>query len=399
MTLATRNPLHACMVAYTFYEGDGRVIRYARAIVEAGGSCDAIALRRPGQPAEEVIDGVRVFRIQYREKNERGKLTYLWRVLAFLFRSTWALARRHRERPYDLVHVHSVPDFEVFAALPAKLRGARVILDIHDIVPEFYAAKFSTGTDSLVFRLLVWMERASAAFANHVIIANDLWRDRLVARSVPEDKCTSIINYPDVSTFRPGLRQRSADGRFLLMYPGSLNHHQGLDIAIRAVAKVRPEIPGIAFDIYGEGPERGNLGKLVAELGLQDVVHLRGTRPLSQIAKLMADADLAVVPKRNDSFGGDAFSTKILEFMAVGVPLVVAETRVDKHYFDERLLRFFRPDDADDLARAILEAWRNPADTLARAQEASAFVAENNWDVKRSVYLEITRRLTESRDD
>lgn len=385
------------MVAYTFYETDGRVMRYAKALVEAGCTCDAIVLRRPGQPAEEVIDGVRVLRVQYREKNERGKLTYFRRILAFLFRSAWAVRRAHRDRKYDLLHVHSVPDFEVFAALPARLGGARVILDVHDIVPEFYAAKFGTAKDGLVFRLLVLTERASAAFADHVIIANDLWRARLVGRSVPENKCTSIINYPDLDTFRPGLRQRGTDGRYLLAYPGSLNHHQGLDIAIRAVALARRDIPEIAFDIYGEGPERDNLDRLIGELDLREVVRLHGARPLAQIARVMADADLGVVPKRNDSFGGDAFSTKILEFMGVGVPLVVAETRVDRHYFNERLLRFFNPGDDADLARAIVAAHRDRQETATRAAEALRFANENDWRVKRAVYLDLVRRLTDGR--
>jgi glycosyltransferase involved in cell wall biosynthesis len=394
MRMAVSQPLHACMVAYTFYENDGRVMRYARALADAGASVDAIVLRRPGQVAEEVMDGVRVIRVQEREKNESGKLSYLQRVLAFLLRSGVTLARRHRARKYDLVHVHSVPDFEVFAALAPKIGGAGIILDIHDIVPEFYAAKFGRSTDSMIFKMLVAAERASAAFADHVIIANDLWRQRLVARSVPEAKCTSLINFPDVKVFRPDLRTRQPDGRFRLAYPGSLNYHQGLDIALEAVNIARKELAGIAFDIYGEGPERERLAAQVRDLGLESHVQLHGARPLSQIAQVMADADLGVVPKRNDSFGGDAFSTKILEFMAVGVPLVVADTRVDKYYFDETMLRFFRAGDPADLASAILAAYRDPADTQKRAAAGLRYVEENNWGKKQAAYLDLVARLT-----
>ena len=144
------------------------------------------------------------------------------------------------------------------------------------------------------------------------------------------------------------------------MYPGSLNHHQGLDLAVEAVALVRAEYPDVELEIWGEGPEKAKLQQQVKDLGLEAYVRLHGPRPIREIAQVMANADLGVVPKRNDSFGGDAFSTKILEFMALGVPLVVADTRVDRFYFDDSLLRFFCAGDATDLARAILDVRKDP---------------------------------------
>ena len=135
------------------------------------------------------------------------------------------------------MHVHSVPDFEIFAAALVKFSGAKLILDIHDIVPEFYAAKFAVKPDSLVVRLLILVEKLSTAFADHVIIANDLWRTKIVARSVPEAKCTSFINYPDRTVFREDLPRRPARRPLRRFAPGSLNWHQGLDIAVRASQK------------------------------------------------------------------------------------------------------------------------------------------------------------------
>ena len=104
------------------------------------------------------------------------------------------------------MHVHNVPDFLVFSALSPKLKGTPVILDIHDLLPEFYASKFKISHASLLFKFLVVVERWSAAFADHVIIANHLWRDRLVARSSRGDKCSVVRNRPDLDIFtqRPG---------------------------------------------------------------------------------------------------------------------------------------------------------------------------------------------------
>jgi glycosyltransferase involved in cell wall biosynthesis len=392
-TAVPARPLHACMVAYTFYEGDGRVMRYANALVQSGATVDAIVLGRPGQPAVEVIDGVCVRRVQARTKNERGRAAYLWRLLRFLLRSAFELACLQWRRPYDLVHVHSVPDFEVFAALVPRLFGARVILDIHDILPEFYAARFGVRERSPAYRLLLAMERWSARFAHHVIIANDLWLERLVERSVARDKVSAFINYPDLAVFRTGLRRRGGDGRFVVSYPGSLNHHQGLDVAIRAIALVRGAVPEIELHIHGEGPVRAGLASLVAQLDLGCNVFLHEPCAQREIARVMADADVGVVPKRNDAFGGDAFSTKILEFMALGVPVVVARTRIDAHYFDDAIVNFFEPGDEHDLARALLAVRHDGVRAAARAQRALAHARASAWSVNQGRYLGLVDRL------
>jgi glycosyltransferase involved in cell wall biosynthesis len=393
----TARPLRACMLAYTFYENDGRVMRYAEALAQEGAQVDAIVLGRPGQPREQMVHGVRVLRVQTREKNERGKVSYFTRIVRFLIRSMAEVTLQHVKSRYQVVHVHSVPDFEVFAALVPKMTGAKIILDIHDIVPEFYAAKFGVSHKSLVFRMLKLVERLSAWFADHVIAANDIWLDRIASRSASRGKCSAFINYPDIAIFRKELRTRGDDGRFILSYPGTLNWHQGLDIAVKAFAIALPQAPGIEFHIYGEGSARAEVERLVRDLGLDGKVLVNDPLPLREIAAVMANADLGVVPKRNDSFGGEAFSTKILEFMSLGVPVLVADTRIDRHYFNDTLLRFFKSSDVESLAQAMLDAYRERDRGAAMAANALAYVAQNSWSVKKLDYLAVVRRLIDSK--
>ena len=104
---------------------------------------------------------------------------------------------------YDLIHVHNVPDSQVFAAFIPKLFGAKIILDIHDIVPEFYAQKFNVEEDHMLVRILKWIEKISTAYADHVIVANDIWRDTLTRRSVNAEKVTMVLNAPDDLYFYP----------------------------------------------------------------------------------------------------------------------------------------------------------------------------------------------------
>ena len=384
--------MKVCMLAYTHYEEDNRVMRYAEALVARGDDVDVIALRHPNEQKQVNVQGVNVFKIQTRILNEKRKASYFFRVFSFLFRSAWFLAQRHRKLRYDVVHVHSVPDFLVFAAVYPKLTGAKVILDIHDILPEFYASKFGASKTSATFNSLLLVERVSARFAHHVIIANDLWRERITARSVPPEKCTTILNFPDKNIFcrKPKVRN---DQRLIVLYPGSLGWHQGLDIAIRAFASVCDQLPTSEFHIYGAGGEKQKLIDLSKSLKLENRLFMHPSLPLREIAHVMAEADLGVVPKRSDTFGNEAFSTKILEFLTVGVPLIVSETAIDKYYFNDSVVRFFPSGDEARLAENMLELLKDPALRMQMVENGLAFVRRYDWDHNKHVYFDVIDSL------
>jgi glycosyltransferase involved in cell wall biosynthesis len=386
------------MLAYSFYESDNRVRRYAETLVKQGYQVDAVALGKVGQPRYGSLAGVRICRIQERVRDETGKFSFLYKLVRFFINSALFISREHLQQRYDLIHVHSVPDFEVFATVFAKMTGAKIVLDIHDIVPEFYASKFNVSRESPTFKALVLIEKVSAAFSDHVIIANHIWEKTLQSRSIKKEKCTTMLNYPDPSIFYARPKARKED-KFIVIYPGTINWHQGLDIAVRAFAQIKDGIPEAEFHIYGDGPMRHSIQQLIGDLNLQDRVLLKGTLTLDQIAVAMADADLGIVPKRNDSFGGDAFSTKILEFMALGVPVVVAATRVDRYYFNDSIVRFFEPENARDLALTIIELARSQELRERLASNAMAFVSDYTWDKKEKDYLYLVDNLVGQRTD
>jgi glycosyltransferase involved in cell wall biosynthesis len=379
-----------CHLAYTFYETDNRVVRYARALAARGDEVDVVALRRPGQPRTEACQGVNVIRIQRRAKTEEKPGTYLVKIVWFLIRSFAVLSARQLRRRYDVVHVHNVPDFLVFAALTPKLMGAKVILDIHDILPELYAGKFGAPSGSAVFRYLVLAERLSCSFADYVIVANHLWHARLVERSTETNKCGTIMNYPDLRIFTP--RGPDPSDAFIVLYPGSLSRHQGVDVAIRAFATASTRIPNAEFHIYGEGPARDDLRHLALELGVEQRVKFRDPLPVEQIAAVMASSHVGVEPKLASGFSNEAVSTKILEFMAAGVPAIVSRTLAHSHYFDAGVVRFFGPGDDRELAVALVEAYdQRPA--TARIERARAFAARFDWQQRVADYYHVVDLL------
>jgi glycosyltransferase involved in cell wall biosynthesis len=392
-----RRPLRIGMVAHTQYQSDNRVMRYAETLAARGDHVDVFALRSSEDEPDVKVNGVNVYKIQTRNKEQKGRVSYLIPILRFLLHASWKVGIRGREQRYDLIHVHSVPDFLVLAAWLPKLTGTRVILDIHDILPEFYASKFDNDKPRFTFRLLLMVEKVSARLSDHVIIANDIWRKRLISRSVGERKCTSILNFPDRSIFHPSGRTRT-DDRFVMLYPGSLNHHQGLDIAIRALAKIRDQAPKADLHILGQGPEKQKLINLVHELGLEDRVQIKDLVPLREVVTIMENADAGIVPKRSDSFGNEAFSTKTLEFMSLGVPLIVADTTIDKYYYNDDLVRFFRSGDVDDLAAAMLELSNNPELRRKLSVKGLEYACNNDWEHYKDGYLNMVDSLVAGRE-
>lgn len=385
--------MNICMIACAVYESDSRIMGYAEALADEGHHVDVIALSGSSNPSPSTHGKrVNVFPVQAVERKKAGRLHYLTSILGFFVRAGLFVTRREWTKHYDLVHVHSVPDFLVFAAIFPRLRGAKIILDIHDILPEFYLSKFGRTPGSFIYRLLLGLERLSARFAHHVIAANDIWLAKLVSRAAPKDKCSAMLNFPDRGIFKRQGKERKGDG-VVIMYPGTLNQHQGVDIAIRAFGRVKDILPGAEFHIYGTGPQEDSLKRLAAELGLEERVKFNGFKPLRSIAALMEDADLGVVPKRDDAFGSEAFSTKILEFMAMGVPVVVSDTKVDRYYFDDSVVKFFAAGDEASLAGAMLEVLQNPALRNSLVESASRFIAVHNWEHHKPEYISLVERL------
>ncbi|HEX3660849.1 MAG TPA: glycosyltransferase [Acidobacteriaceae bacterium] len=397
LPVASRNTRRRiCMLAYSGYETDGRIRRYAETLAKRGDMVDVIALEGlNGAQKVSVLNGVTVYHIQRRDHNETGHWSYFSRLLRFLFRSSGVLTRLHKRNRYDVVHIHNMPDFLVFAAWYPKLTGARLILDIHDIVPELFANKFKSAIKYFYVTSLRLVEKLSARFVDHVIVSNHLWVEKLVARSVRPNRCSVVVNLPDPDIFarRPRARQ---DGRFIVIFPGTFQWHQGLDIGIRAFAEFKKKVPSAEFHLYGASDEKATnwLKDIAREVGQQDAVKFCGIASLESIADVIANADLGVVPKRADSFGNEAYSTKVMEFMSQGIPVVASRTKIDSYYFDENTVRFFPSGDSAAMAEAMVEVAQEASVRDSLVRHGLEYVELHGWNRNKQEYFDLIDGLS-----
>jgi glycosyltransferase involved in cell wall biosynthesis len=390
----TRRSKNICMLAYSAYESDARIVRYAQTLTKRGDHVDVIGYADGTDVlGEKDVDGVRLFKIQRRlRRGTNGPLGHLWPLLRFFTLASILICRRHFQRHYDLIHVHNIPEWLVFAAILPRLFGARILLDIHDLVPELFTAKFRTPYQSLILSLLRAIERWSCKFADHVIISNHLWQKRLVRRSVPASKCTVFFNNIDPDLFYSRERTRD-DARKIVLFPGSLQWHQGVDVAISAFPRVLERCPTAEFHIYGTGGVINDLKQLIKRLGVEKEVLFCPPVPVGKIPQLLANADAGVVPKRNDPFGNEAYSTKIMEFMSQGIPVVLSRTAIDSYYFDDSQVRFCQPGDPDSFADGLIDVLTDETIRERLVRNSMTYVAQNHWGTRKQDYFDLVDTL------
>ena len=158
------------MLLHGDYPWDERVRREAAALVDAGHSVDVLCLRHDeSEPLTETVDGVVVHRTSFGRSRGNGRMSYLREYGSSFLSFAGRLTRLHAGRPFDVVQVHTLPDALVFATLPVKMAGARVVLDVHDLMPELYASKFDLPQDARLIRVLARLERLSTGYSDAVL--------------------------------------------------------------------------------------------------------------------------------------------------------------------------------------------------------------------------------------
>ena len=243
--------MNVCMLAYAHYINDARIKSYVRTLEDEGHQVDVIALQADGESAVEGRPAGTIFRVM-RKYQGQSTLMYIWSYLKFFLKSSLLLARRSFRHRYDVVHVHNMPNVLVFAAIVPKIFGAKLMLDVHDLMTVNYMAKFNTGENDLPVRVLKVEQRLSAMFADHVFCADHNQQDYLVEQcGVAGQKITVLMNLPNVELFKstPPEKKREA---FRIVYHGTIAHRLGIDLIVQAMARVVARVPAELW-IYGSG--------------------------------------------------------------------------------------------------------------------------------------------------
>jgi glycosyltransferase involved in cell wall biosynthesis len=329
---------------------------------------------------------------RYRGASRSSYVGSYLRFFAMVSRRTLQLSR---EAPYDVVVVCTMPDAAVLCALPARFFGSRIVLDIHDTMPELYQEKFNGRRGAIGARLLMLGERWSARCADTVLAVHEPHRARLVSAGLPGDKIHVVMNAPDGEIFRPTERYY-ANGKnapFNLVCHGTLTRRLGLDLAIEALALVHPRIPAATLTVIGAGDFLDQARALTNRLGLNDCVRFEGLVPIDRLPALLSHADVGLVPNRPNSATHLMLPVKLLDYAALGIPTIAARLSTIEHYFGDDAVRYFDAGQSAQLAAAIEELYRNPERRAALAANAQRVVERIGWPAQRVEYYRVIDAL------
>jgi glycosyltransferase involved in cell wall biosynthesis len=388
---------------FSYYPSDPRPRRSAEAMAKAGMLVDLICLReKPDEPREEVINGVRVTRVPL-TRRRGGKLVYVFQYLYFAALCFWVFALRTLKNRYNIIHVHNMPDFLVFSAIVPKMSGAKVILDLHDPMPELMMAIYSIPAKAVSVRFLNLVERASIAFADLVLTPNITFKNLFASRNRHPDKIQIVMNSPQPQIFDPdqfGPEAMTArKGEFRVMHHGSIVSRHGVDLLVEAVAKAKAKIPGIQLHIYGSKTSfLDNVLETAARCKISDIVHYHGPKSQTEIAAAIRECHLGVVPNRRSAFTETNFPTRLFEYLSMHRPVIAPSTRGILDYFEAGRMIYFEPNNVDNLAAQIVWAYENFEEVEKIIARGIEIYRQNLWPREEARLLDRVEALIGTKD-
>ena len=365
--------MRIAMVVHSYYPSDPRIRKEARALTEDGHEVCVVCLRGDGQGPSERLAGVDVRRLRVSRNRSSGKLGYLAEYATFFTLAGAALAKRDPDGPFDVVHVSNVPDELVFCAAVPRARGSRVVLDLHDPMPELFVDKYGIRDGGGVHRLLGWMQLRSCAFADHVIVSSEPFRDQLVTRGLSPDNVSVVLNGPEEAS-RRGVP-------FTMVYHGSLFERYGLETVLRGIASAAEDVPGAELLVFGSDVDPAyvrEMERLAVDLGIGDRVAFSGRIPAAAVRLTLRSADLGLVPARRSAHIDLVYPTKLFDYLNAGLPVLVARTPPIERRFGDAL-SYYEPDDAESFASALRRS-ASTANARRRLAHRGVLHEDLGWD-------------------
>ena len=376
---------------------DRRVWLECQALISAGYRVAVVCPKGRGDPAYEVIDAVELYK--YRPYAPGGSKFSFVAEYAYSFLATaWTALKARRSGRFAVIQACNPPDiFWPLAMTFRAFEGTRFVFDHHDLCPELYESRFSSGP-KLPYKGLRALERRTHRTADHVISTNDSYREIAIARSGKlASEVTVVRTGPDPQRLRrgqpcPELRRGRA---FLAAYIGVMGPQDGVDIVVRAADIVVNRLGrnDIAFTLIGSGDCFDDLVALRDELGLAGHVEFTGRAPDELVARILSTADAGLSPDPKNPLNDVSTMNKTMEYMAFELPVVAFDLRETRVSAGDAAV-YVKPNDVHDYAEAIValiddEPRRTRLGKLGRTRVEH----ELAWSHQERAYLGVYWRL------
>ncbi len=341
---------------------DRRVWQEARTLAAAGYLVSIICPKGKGyEKGFEELEGIAIYRhpMPFEGNGALGYLAeYSWALLAEFTLSLRVLM----ERGFDAIHACNPPDTLFLIGGFYKLFGKKFLFDHHDINPELYEAKFQRR--DFFYRLMLSLERWTFRTADVCVATNESYRRIAIERGQRSPAKVFVVRSgPDLRRLRlqpptPALRNGR---RYLVGYVGVMGRQEGIDGLLACVQHIVHGMQrhDIQFGLVGGGTELAAMRKLAADLDIAQYVTFTGRVPDEELLAMLNTADVCVNPDVANDMNDKSTMNKIMEYMALGKPIVqfdLTEGRVSAQ--DASL--YARRNDPLDMARKLVALLDDP---------------------------------------
>jgi glycosyltransferase involved in cell wall biosynthesis len=320
---------------------------------------------------------------------------------AFTVLSAGAVVALRLRRRLDIIEVHTPPEFLVFAGLVPRLLGTRILMDVRDLSPHLWSARFGADSQSRVQRLLWIVVRTASRVSDATITVHEHYRQVLVDHGVQSEKVSVVMNVPDealLAQIQMNGEPARRDDAFEVAYHGTITDWYGVDLLVRAVAELQHTLPNVRGLILGDGDALPKVTALARELGVDGSLTFSGRYlPIVETLRSVAGASCGVVPNRPGDLNRFILSNKLFEYIAVGIPVVAARLETISAHFDDDEVTFFEAGNTDSLVAALRWVAEHPEAAKEKARGAADRARQYSWSQQRRRYLETVGGATRQR--
>ena len=341
---------------------DPRVWKEASSLQRNGFNVAVVCPRgNSHDPRHEIVDGIHIYR-HPKAPEGNSPLLYLWEYICALFWEGLYACWIYLRHGFDVIQGCNPPDDIFLVALPFKLLGVKYIFDHHDVNPELYIAKY--GRRDFLYRTQVWLEKLTYMASDVVMATNESYRDLAITRGGVQPADVFVVrNGPDPTTFKPVTQNPALKhGKsFLIGYVGNMGSQEGLDILLDVALYIKTlGRRDIHFTCVGGGPGLTELRRMVQDKGIGDIVNFTGRVSDAELLEILSTADICVNPDRPCEMNDKSTMIKIMEYMALGKPIVQFDMKEGRFSAGEASLYADNENQVADFAAKLLWLIENP---------------------------------------
>jgi glycosyltransferase involved in cell wall biosynthesis len=383
--------INICMIAYTEYYTDARIKSYIMGLNDNSINVYLYCL----EDSFSKKDTNNKLKLIYLQKKYQGKnaILYIFFYLLFFIKAFFIVSLGFFKYKFDVIHVHNIPDFIVFCAIIPKIFGKKIILDMHDVMTATFDTKFSGIGKKIIRGIILFQSKISILFSDVLVCANKGQMSYMISEGMKCDNTKIFLNLPNTNYFR----RRSAfpnNNYFSLIYHGTITERLGLDLIVKAVELASKHIE-VKLSVIGDGELKNELIEYCKSNNLiNNIVVFSPFIPVNKLQEELEKHDAGIIGNRNSELSQKIMlPVKLMEYIAVGLPVVSPNLEVIREYIDEDMMLFYSADDVKDMATKIILLSKDSKLRENIIENSQRFFESHNWEKQKEEYVGLIKSL------